>query len=57
MPKFSHGLICAFDSFLRHAWHGQHRFALSEALHASARMKKHDSSRKGNGATAQASLF
>jgi hypothetical protein len=47
MRSHSHGLICAFDSFMRHAWFNQSQFSLSDALHASAR-KKHDSSGKGN---------
>jgi hypothetical protein len=44
MRTHSHGLICALDTFIRNAWHGQSQFALSEALKASARQKKHDSS-------------
>lgn len=44
MRTHSHGLICALDSYIRHAWYSQNHFALSEALKASARQKKHDSS-------------
>ena len=47
MRSHSHGLICAFDSFMRTAWFNQSPFPLSDALLASAR-KKHDSSGKGN---------
>jgi hypothetical protein len=57
MPKFSHGIACLFDSHLRNTWYGQGQFGLSKALNASARMKKHDSSGKGNGLAGQIQLF
>lgn len=56
MRTHSHGIICSLDSFIRTAWHGQALFALSEALKASARQKKHDSSGHEKAVRVQLSL-
>ncbi len=57
MRTHSHGLICALDTFIRNAWHGQSVFALSDALKASARQKKHDTSCQRNAVRAQLRLI